>query len=164
MPDLTAFHQIVEPWLKSLDLAPPAENPQEVYSVAFAGELKVHVCHLQHGWIEVLADAGALPNRNAAGVLTELLSFNRFSPADATAAVGLDAYSGRVHVWLRHPLAGVSSEYLNRLVQKVQARVGEVRRCLDGQPEKAICRTATVLRLSGRGKAASVLPGGLRKR
>lgn len=141
----TSFRTVMSDWLQSQGLVLPSGPPQPVYTLTFA-EMTLHCCHLQPAWVDLLVEAGALVNRQAADVLTGLLALNRIFPADAPVTVSLDAPTGQITVWCRHTLEGLDVSSLQRLAQLLQARTHDVRQCLAGTAH--VC-TATPASVSG---------------
>ncbi len=121
--------------LQHFNLPLRAETEQDVCTLHFDGKPSVHlISSVPDGYVNVMCEAGLVPNLQAADTLLGLLMLNRCDSAEYTVGVTVHHQSGTVIVCSRQRWAALDPAATRRLLQCVHAKVEAVQRTL-GKPD-----------------------------
>lgn len=131
--------------LRHYDLALPAHQEQEVYSLHFDGKPSVHFVKTPKGdRVDILVEADTLPTLHAADKLLRLLALNACHPCGHTAAVSVQPPSGAVLVWSRQRWATLDLADAANLVQTMLDKSDAVREEIRRQSVRPAARPAAL--------------------
>jgi hypothetical protein len=133
----STFCHLMNGVMKHANIAPPDNEPHEVYTLHFDGQASVHFICRDGRNVDVVSEVGKLPSQQAVDQLIKLLALNRFNDADFPASVTIHRDTGTLLVWNRQRLCTLDVTALMHVMEAVRLKTAAALRAI-GSPSMPI--------------------------